>query len=225
MNDSKDRVWAYLHSEMPQAEKLRFEQSLAYDSDLRKTLEECQTLHQELGLLGDDLAEERLLDEWESEHPEFREKPKYPHNRILRFSLTLAAAAAAIVLLLALPLNQGPVRWQHTSYGSPPQLRGEAGEEPRYSRTELKKVNRDLQENIESGIAELPAPTKPWKLRIHLQELANGYLAVEIFGHPRDNPEEQRHWNETFQGRADFDAKVPGFAQGVVDDMAERKGP
>jgi len=233
MNALKDQIWAYLHNELASEERDRFERALQGDPALREALEERRQTHRELesvlpmlGKMGnaDDQLEERLIAEWESEHPGYAEVPiRKPRRKILYFSLPLAAAAAAMVLLLALP--QKPIHWQRTSYGSAPQLRGQPVTEPHYTRAELKQVNGELQKAIGTSLEQLAAPLEPWKLRIRLQELASGSLAVEISGHPRGNPESSKVWTETFQGLEHFGAKGPLFGKQVAEGLVEQGNP
>lgn len=225
MNDYKEQVWAYLHNELPPETRAAFEQAVIDDPGLREILEECRKTHMELELLADHQMEERLLAEWESEHPKYREKRKSQLNRILRFSLPLLAAAATVLLLFALPLSQGPVQWQRTVYGPPPQLRGQAGSQPHYSRAELKQVDMALRNTIESSLAKLSNPPSRWKLKIQLQELANGFLVVEISGYPRGSPEQTRNWSETFEGLDHVAAEAPFLGRRIAEDLAERNNP
>ncbi|MEN8254778.1 MAG: zf-HC2 domain-containing protein [Verrucomicrobiota bacterium] len=233
MKALKDQIWAYLHNELAPDERARFERALQGDADLREALEERRQTHRELenilpildkGDEGDDQLEERLIAEWESEHPEYAEVPiRKPRRRILYFSLPLAAAAAAAVLLLA--LSQKPIHWERTSYGSAPRLRGQPVMEPRYTRAELKQVDGELQETIEAHLEQLAVPSRPWTLKIHIQELVGGALTVEIAGHPRKTPEVSEAWNRSFQSLENFRGHVPEFGKQVAEDLAERNIP
>lgn len=231
MKNPADQIWAYLHGELSSGERERFEQALQNDSDLRDVLEECRATHAKLQSLlplidtageSDDQLEERLLAEWETEHPEYAELPvQTPRRNILRVTLPLAAAAAAALVLLALPWNPGPVRWQRTAYGTAPQLRGQPAGQPHYSRAELKQTSRELQEAIESRLADAPGR---WVLQISMQELAAGSLSVEISGHPRANETRSNHWNQSFQTLERFRANIPMFGKQVADDLVAQDG-
>lgn len=235
MTTHSDQIWAYLHNELAPEEKNRFEQALHSDPRLREALDACRETHRELEsvlplLDGEDTAaneqlEERLLAEWEAEHPEYAETPvRRPHRKILYFSLPLAAAAAAIILL-SLSLQTKPIHWQRTAYGTAPQLRGQSGMQPHYTRTELKQINRELQKAIETHLEQFPVLSEPWKLRIYLQELAHGALSVEISGHPRAEPNLSTHWNKSFQSLEIFRESIPMLGKQVADDLAGQNGP
>lgn len=213
MNNLQDQIWAYLHDELSPEKRDRFEQALTDDPALREALAERRATHELLEQAGQEPLEAELLAEWEAEHPEFREAPKRSRGRIIRFSLPLAAAAAAAILLIALP--QDPIRWQRTSYGAAPQLRGASGAPAHYRRGELKPAARELQEAIEQRID----PTLSWKLQLHLQELAGGALAVEISGHPRSAPDSPETWSWNFQSLDDFRETIPAMAQQVASDL------
>jgi hypothetical protein len=230
MTEPSDQIWAYLHDELAPEEKVRFEQELQNNPELLDALDACRETHGEmehtLPLLDedeitDDQLEEQLIAEWEAEHPEYAEAPAQKQNRkILRFTLPLAAAAAAMVLL-SLSLQTGPVHWQRTVYGTGPQLRGQLGAQPHYTRAELKQTTRDLQETIESRLTELP---EPWKLKVHIQELAEGALAVEISGYPHADSNRLLLWTENFQNLKTFHSSIPVLGKQVADDLAGQHG-
>jgi len=226
-----DQIWAYLHDELAPEEKDRFEQALQSDPALRDALDACRETHGELATLlplldredtaVDDQLEEKLLAEWEAEHPEYAEAPaQKPRRKILQFTLPLAAAAAAVILLnLSLPR---PIHWQRTTYGTGPQLRGQLGAPPHYTRAELKQITRELQKVIESHLTE---PPDQWVLKISMQELANGALAIEISGRPRAKAGLSKHWNKNFQSLETFHSTIPAFGKQVADDLAGRNHP
>ncbi len=235
MTTHSEQIWAYLHNELAPEEKDRFEQALHSDPHLREALDACRETHQELESIlplldgedaaADDQLEERLLAEWEAEHPEYAETPiRRPRRKILYFSLPLAAAAAAVILL-SLSLQTKPIHWQRTAYGTAPQLRGQPEMQPHYTRTELKQINRELQKAIEIHIEQLPVLPDPWKLKIYLQELANGALSVEISGHPRADPVQSTQWNRGFQSLEIFRESIPLLGKQVADDLAGQNGP
>ena len=235
MKEPEDQIWAYLHDELAPDKKACFEHALENDPHLRSALEERRATHvildatlPELGAAeeNDDELEARLLAEWEEQHAEFRERPPLrQQGRIIRFGLPLAAAAAAMFLLLALPGRQGPIRWQRTSYGSAPQLRGEPASKPYYSRSELKQISQELQESIEAGLLQrTPSPDR-WELMINLQELAGGALMVDISGYALDHPQHTKEWNVSGQNVESLRSALPAFTRQVAEDMAERNDP
>ncbi len=225
MSTPSDQLWAYLHSELAPEENERLEQALQNDPALRKALEECRATHNELRNalprlnekeMTDEQLENELLAEWENEHPEFAEAPaQKPNRNILRFTLPLAAAAALVILF---SLHSDPIRWQRTAYGSAPQLRGEPAAQPYYTRAKLKQINRELQEAVETA----GRPPEKWTLKIHLQELADGALEIEVAGR---SAETSRVWKERFQSLENFRQKVPEFGKQIADDLAEQDRP
>jgi hypothetical protein len=218
MKNSEDQIWRYLHNELPPEDRQHFERTAAEDPDLQQELEECRIMHQNLEYLGDHQLQETLLAEWESEHPQYREteNKKEFRSRIIRLSIPLAAAAA-LVLLLANPLHQGPVDWERTVYGPAPQLRGPSEAQPIFSRADLKQVNRDLRRVVEKHLVD--SARKNWKLQIQFQEFADGYLLIEVSGHPKGNPERDLQWDRTFQGKVHLQNKVAEFAKLIADDL------
>jgi len=228
MKDSSNQIWAYIHNELPPDKKEHFEQVLQSDPLLREALQACRQTHRELESVlpmldeevDDTQLEKQLLDEWEAAHPEHAETPTHkPHRKIIYLSAPLAAAAAATFLLLALP--QKPIHWQRTAYGTAPQLRGQSNAESHYTRTELKQINRELQIGIETHLKQRPESSKPLKLKIHIQELLNGALVVEISEHP----EESNVWNQSFQNLEIFRTEIPRFGKRIADELADRNTP
>ncbi|MFA7256946.1 MAG: hypothetical protein WC047_05170 [Kiritimatiellales bacterium] len=226
MKDPADQLWAYLHHELAPADKERFERALQNDSALRQTLNECRDTHKQLKglqpILNSSTApnrrlEKKLLAEWEAEHPEYAETSHgKPPSKILRFTLPLAAVAAAAAILLALPAPS--IHWQRTLYGSAPQLRGQPAVPPHYTRTELKQVSRELQDAINKA----GQPAAHWSLKINLQELADGALAVEVSGHTATV---SKVWNQNFQGLEKFRQNIPRFGKQIADDLAKQDHP
>ena len=218
MSDYKDHVWRYLHNELPTEDRKKFEQALANNNDLQITLNECKTLHQDLELLSNKMLEEKLLAEWESEHPEYQKNSPPIKRGIIPVILSIAATAA-IVLFIALPLHHGSINWQSTTYGSL-QERGESEVNSAYSQASLKSINNELQRKIEENLSK---KSEHWKLKINIQELANGYFVVEISGNPRNTPNQSKTWQETFNGMGHFSSTSDFFAKRVASDIAEAK--
>ncbi len=207
MNDFNKEIWAYLHDELAPEKRERFEQALAGDPALREALAERQATHQQLEAIGQEQLEAELLAEWEAAHPQFREPASHPHGRIIRFILPLAAAAAAVILLTALP--RGPVHWQRTDYGSIPQLRG-AALEARYTRNDFKQLASELQRAVEQRVN----PASDCSLRIHLQELTDGALTIEINGRAQ-----YPTWYWSFQSLDAAHKAVPEMAQQIAAEL------
>lgn len=229
MTNPSDQIWAYIHKELAPAEKEHFEKSLQSDPLLREALEASLKTHEHLEYLlplldGEDVMtndqlEERLLTEWEVEHPEYAEaSAQKPRRKLLWFTLPLAAAAAAVISLLALP--QEPIHWQRTAYGTGPQLRGPSSAKAHYTRAELKQINRELQDAVGTHLEQLIELQEPWNLKIHLQELANGSLAAEVAGHPRTDSDASRFWNIRFSSLESFRENIPLFGMQVAEDIA-----
>ncbi|MEN7972678.1 MAG: hypothetical protein ABFR47_02465 [Verrucomicrobiota bacterium] len=230
MSDPTKQIWAYLHNELSPEDRERFEQELLNDPGLHEALEACRQTHQDLEsilpqLEGEDESDDKLVEgliaEWESEHPEHAEKPvREPRRKILYFSLPLAAAAAAVFLLLALPRHSGPVQWQRTTYGTTPQLRGQPGAEPHYTRSELEQVGREMQNAVETRLATLSSPTKPWMLQVQFQELSKGALTLEVSGHPRQSPDDIRAWRLSLDSLDSIRENIPRLGRQVAEDLA-----
>ncbi len=225
MTNPADRVWAYLHNEMGDEERELFQHALSNDAELREAVECARRPHHEFKTLlphledegFDELLEERLLAKWESEHPEYAEIPrKTPPHRILLFAAPLAAAAA-LALLIGLPLQTGPVHWQRTAYGTAPQLRGQTGTGAYYTRSDLKTLDRALRQSGEAACRQQGEPPEKWTLKISLQELIGGALAVEVSGHPRGEPDFSKVWKKSFQGLEPFQTEVPRFGKQIAE--------
>lgn len=228
MTAPADQLWAYLHNELAPEEKMIFEQAVQSNPVLHQKLNEYRATHEQLKnilpllndeKISDEHLEEALLTEWESEHPEYAERPaRKPLGKILRFTLPLAAAAAAAILL-ALP--SASIHWQKTIYGSAPQLRGQPIAKTHYTRAELKQASRELQ----NAVNEACRQPERWNLQISLQELADGALAVEVSGHLRGNSGVSKIWNKNFQGLEPFRQEIPRFGKQIADDLAKQVSP
>jgi len=227
MIDPINRIWAYLHNEMDAEEKEFFQQALRVDAELREEVERCRATHYELKNLlpnigneeSNEALEARLLTKWETEHPEYVEAPRRKMPRRILLYPPLLAAAATLAILLSLPVQTGPVRWQRSAYGTAPQLRGETGIRAHYTRKDLKELDRTLRQSVETACQQLDEPPEKCVLKISLQELAGGALFVEISGRPRAAPEFSKHWSKSFQGLEIFHAEVPVFGEQVAKDL------
>jgi anti-sigma factor RsiW len=225
MTKPENQIWAYLHNELPPEKKELFEQALENDPDLRVALEESRAMHKDLEYAlprfsteegTDDQLEEQLLAEWEAEHPEYAEVPALnPRRKILQFTLPLAAAAAAVILL-SLSLQTGPVQWQRTAYGTPPQLRDQSNAQARYSRAQLKEIDQKFKQAVESASQH----AEQWILQVSLQELTDGALAIEISGYPRHKPDSPKTWSEHYQSLEEFHDNIPVLAKQIAVGMA-----
>lgn len=228
MTAPADQLWAYLHNELTPEEKKLFEQAVQNNPVLRQKLNEYKTTREQLKnvlpLLTDEEnldkhLEENLLAEWQSEHPEYAERPaQSPTRKILRFTLPLAAAAAAAILF-ALP--SAPIHWQNTIYGSAPQLRGQPITKTHYTRAELKQASRELQDAVNDACSQ----PERWTLQISLQELADGALAVEVSGHLRGNSGVSKIWNRNFNALETFRREIPSFGKQIADNLAKQVSP
>ncbi|MBN2685259.1 MAG: hypothetical protein JXR40_08260 [Pontiellaceae bacterium] len=223
MNDFHDQIWAYLHNELPAEKRAQFEQAAEEDPSLKQEVDACKAVHQDLEAWGDQLLENELLAEWESEHPEYQEK-RSRHGPMIRLAVPLAAAAA-LVLLLALPLHRGPINWERTVYGSAPQLRGESSGQPVYRRDDLKNAGRTLRKAVEEHLSEHTEFSEKWTLQIAFQEQKDGYLMVEVSGHSKRYPELKSVWEETIPGKERLSAELIVFAERIADDLTKRGKP
>lgn len=230
MSTPKDQIWAYLHNELNPEDRTHFERVLQTNNELLEALEQCKSTQGELETIlplihGNDAAsdaplEEKLLAEWETEHAEYAEIPaQKPRLKISTLLMPLAAAAVA-VFLLNLALGSGAIDWQKTAYGTEPKLRGQNSTSSHYTRKELKQVSQELQGAVESHLNESP---KPWTLKVSMQELVNGALAVEVYGHPRSDPNQPQQWSENFQSLETFRNAIPRVGKQVTDRMTGQK--
>jgi hypothetical protein len=231
MNRPSDRIWAYLHNEMNEAEKEAFLQALNEDPKLNDRFRNCSKTHQEIQDVLPTLEneeplesiEKKLLAEWEADHPEHAETaPCRTGRRILTFALPPAAAAAALAVLLSLSAGNTPIHWQKTGYGAAPQRRGQAAGIPHYSRDELKQVDRILRHSIETAYGRLTESPAPWELQIRLQEVAGGALLAEISGQPHAESGEIRTWTDSFPGAPVVRERAEVLAERIAEDLAEQ---
>ena len=208
MKSIEKQIWRYLDGELTQEERTRFEQELQEDSALQRALEERNMTDRVLK----NTAIDELVKEFEAEHPDFRETA--PPSKIIRLMLPLAAAAAAVILLTAQPWQRGPVDWLHTSLGSAPQVRGETGATPAYTRSDLRQLNATLRKAIESHLENYDRPPKTWTMKIEMQELALGAIAIEV-----SSPPSSKVWKATFQTPEQCRQNLPRFGKQIAMDL------
>lgn len=222
MNSSPDQTWAFVHNELPAQEKERFNKELQENPELQSAFEEYKATHTLLKetlasssekFLSEEELTEKLIAEWASEHPDQMDAPRQkPRRKVLYFSAPLAAAAA-LVIFLSLP--SGPIRWQNTAFGNAPQLRGETGKGSFYTRPQLNQAVTELQTTVEASCD----PSTEWTLRVYLQELTNGALAIEISGHSNTPAKTSKVWEKTFQSLEDFQKKVPTLGKQIAGEL------
>ncbi len=226
MKAAADQIWAYLHNELNHEQKTRFENTLAEDLTLQEALNEKRATHAQLekalpllqAETEPDFDEDALMAEWESEFPEHTEQARPSGNKIIRFSLPLAAAAAAAFVLFALQPND-IVQWESTSFGTTPQVRGSQAETSAYNRAEIKQAVEELQQAIETGI---PGSAEKWILKVSLQEFAKGAMAIEISGYPKNSPAAEKIWSADYSGLEQLRADIPTFSKSVSNQIAEQ---
>jgi hypothetical protein len=226
MNTFENQVWAYLHNELPSEKREAFESELTTNPELKKKLEAQRStdlIFKAAYSHADehDLASE-LQKEWEAEHPEYQDRPK-SGKKIIPFSRPLATAAAvAAVLMLLQPWDRGLINWESTSYGSPPQLRGEAASQPHYSKKELKQIASMLQERIDATLTAPNIPLTKWTLSIHLQDMAKGSLIIEVSGFPEKHTEQERIWNASYDNKEQAMNEIESFSRQIANEISVR---
>lgn len=228
MRTPEERIWAYLHDELSPGQRESFEQVLRADADLCDQLATYRGLHQELEQIipfldeeavADEQFEQMLLAEWEKEHPEFSERENsLLVRKTISFMVPAAAAAAALIFLMALPRQGGPIHWEKTIYGEALQHRGQEHFAVHYERDDLEQISRQLRSLIEAEMAE--ELSSEWILRIQMQELAGGALALEVSGHPRGEPDVLARWYRTFLGEQDIAGNLQTFARQTAEEIA-----
>ncbi|MGE4489627.1 MAG: anti-sigma factor [Kiritimatiellales bacterium] len=229
MKDPADRIWAYLHNELSAEEKAAFRRVLKNDPALRQAVEHSRAVDSELKALLPafdkeipvDNLEDLLLTAWDEEHPEYGDDapPARSSRRILYFAAPLAAAAA-LALIVSLPMQTGPIHWQRIVTGTAPQLRGTEQNTLFYTPADLKQLGSTLSQAIDNAYPDRGKSVTDWVLQIHLQELAEGALTVEVSGYPSSDPARSRVWNESFQTLENFRTEVPTFGKRIADDLA-----
>lgn len=227
MKNSDQQIWAYIHNELSPANRLQFEQELHVNPELKNALEERQEtdllLKKSISFSANHQAvANELLAEWETEYPEFNKRVPTTHNKIIAFSLPLATAAAVLFLLMLQPWNTGMINWQKTAYGSAPQLRDQSTSATFYSRSTLKNISSQLQSSIESDLSPKMDDHSHWKLKIHLQELANGALLIEVSGYPKNNRDHSTIWNMSSSSLEQFESELPEFSKRIAEEITHR---
>lgn len=222
MNPRHDQIWPYLHGELSEEERMEFVEALKNDEVLQQALEERQATHALLNEAAKETDNEALvdvlLDKWESEHPEFSEKPSYSRTKIIKLGIPLATAAAAAFVLISAPWR--PIHWEKTVYGENPLFRNGLKADFIYSRSDLKRTSKLIRRTIESELTRQGLLDAKWSFKLHLQEVNEGMVLVEISGHPEDDADAPLIWKRDFQSLEILQENIPQLATEIADDIA-----
>lgn len=217
-----DQIWPYLHGELSKEERSEFEEALKKNDVLRQAMKERKVTDALMREAAKDADNEPfvdvLLNKWEAEHSEFRENPANSSARIIKLGIPLATAAAAMFVLLSAPWRH--VHWERTVLGENPQLRNDSDVDPFYSRSDLKRAAKLIRQAIESEVSNNPKPANKWSLKIHIQEVNDGNLLVEVSGHPENNSSSSRVWKSDFQSLETLQDHTRVLAAEIANDLA-----
>ena len=217
---NSERLWAYVHGELPEEERAALEQALSEDAALASELAEIRALHGALGsakLADDELLEERVLQAFDSEQSEITEKKGVPTmgdttKRSFWSSPAIKvgfAVAACVVAVLGFQLYTGPSLDWDDAEAITLAYRGTGGDESQYKPEELLDFASSLRKEIQTtfdAAAEAEAEGKGWlpqrarwKLRIHIQELNDGAFDMEVSAKERGARAVTKRWSETYK--------------------------
>ena len=223
-------IWAYVHDELPEAERRSFEQALAVDPDLRSSAAATgrfdQRLRAAFAVLDADetVWTDRALAAWERE----QEAPRtVSWTRRLRWPLVASlAAAAALVLLLSTPTPPQALHWERPAF-VPLVMRGAAPVTPAARPTPATATDCDLalRDAVnEACRAHNLVPRPGLVLAVRVLELPQGAFAVVVQARNRDGSQVQE-WSGDYSSVASFNSQLQTSAQLIAEALAVAPTP
>lgn len=217
-------IWAYIHGELPEAERRSFEQALALDPVLRRSVAATgrfdQRLRAAFAVLDADetVWTDQALAAWERE----QEAPRtVSWTRRLRWPLVASLAAAALILLLATPAAPPAPQWDRPVF-VPLVTRGAAPVTPAARPTPATATDCDL--SLRDAVNEACrvrnlVPRPGLLLAVRVLELPQGAFAVVVQARNRDGSQVQE-WSGDYSSVASFNSQLQASAQLIAEALA-----
>ena len=236
---SSERLWAYLHGETGETDRLALEQEIAHDSELCGRVGEMRRFDRILktllptlnadGSTADTVAEQALA-AWDREHTE----PDFPSMRVKparffyrpSFYMTGLAAAAALVLLISPVLRpRSEVGWTEPVF-VPVAFRGGGTDEPvpinkESARTCQNALSAALVSTMKKRGIALPSSGLVFSFR--MQALRAGAFAVSVQARLRKG-EAVGEWNGDYSDIQAFLDLADASAARMVEALAHLSG-
>jgi anti-sigma factor RsiW len=227
---SQSLIWAYVHGELPEAERRSFEQSLALDPALRRSVAATGILDQRLRtafavLDADETAwADRALAAWERD----QEAPRtLPWTRRLRWPIIASlGAAAALVLLLTPPADNRMPQWDRPVF-VPLVTRGDAPAAPAAQPASATATDCDLA--LRAALADAwrarnLVPRPGLVLAMRMLELPHGAFAVVVQARNRNGSQVQE-WSGDYSSAESFIRQLPASARCIAESLAVTPRP
>lgn len=257
MNDhterSTSRLWAYVHGELPEADRRAVRDQIDSDPDVRREVEALgrfdRRLRATLAVLDadEDAWADRALAAWDREvagsavpgvsgasrgkqaapagHPRPATAPAV-WGRRLRWPLLAGLAAAASLLLLFLPsAGRTAVTWQPASF-SPLLTRGSAPEtSPRLPPAIASTCAQALRRAVDDACRARGLALRPGiVVSVRIQELPEGAFAILVQARLRDGALVEE-WSGDYSSLDSFLRQLPASAAQMAEALAARAAP
>jgi len=206
----RERIWAYVHGELPQQERAGLERAIEQDATIRDELEAIRSFDDRLRALMP-LTEQtqeglgsRILEAWEKETQD-KAQERAPGGRLVFFPrlrelltaprfgrvvLGVAAAAAAILILTGVPhYYGGPIRWEKPEFTCVHYRGAEAESVSHYTGEDAATCFSLLRERVQAGYDRQQgkarrlfglAGKREWTLSFRFQELPKRDFCVIV---------------------------------------------
>jgi anti-sigma factor RsiW len=236
--NQRDRLWAYVHGELPPDDRQRLEDDLAASPALRAEVAELRAFDR---LLRRSLAQPavtdeelggRILEAWEADQrPANAGRRVIPFFRSAPFRLGLALAACLGILLGGYQL-QAPqhLRWAPLTIAAPAYRGAPAAPAvPAYPAARLEALAAALRREVNAAYRAQPRPATGarvrWTLQIEFQELFAGALAVRVHGETSSGVSARRDWSAEFGDENEFRKRLSAWSRELAEGLATESTP
>ena len=246
-DNNNEKIWAYLHDEMPAEEQRSFEESLKNDPALKADFDNSLRLHVYLQNVlpvvnkrePEEMMEERYLEAWERDQTNVgvgepaKESQRLPvsSGRRSRRWLPLSALAAAAILLAMIGVHSVIQRedlvWLKADCGGIAVPRGSEADhgESLYSIDDKKRLAAKIESDVEAAYQKAKAdraggPRIRHRLRVRMQEYPGGGLLFNVEEVSRGDMA-VHSWEMVCDDREAFNAQVPDFANRIGRDLQQ----
>lgn len=243
-NDANaERLWSYLHGQLPPGERTDVEKQLKSDPELAKALKDLENLHRDLRALlpleetSDEVLEENILAQWERQQKLASVEEPAPRKEIrspliawwTRPVLWAPLSAVAAVLLLAVGLQfamRSPIAFQDLEV-VPMQYRGEGGDEG-LSREQLLTLREQLQKQVVAAYLEAKGRKETswfgshtdWVLGCRMEGIYGGLL-VEVNAYKPREDEAFKTWRHEIVEPEQPQPRLVSLGKEIAQELAQ----
>ena len=234
MNDNSDQatlpIWAYVHGELPDAERQEMEQQISHDPAVRRQVAATELLDRRLraafAVLDADetVWADRALVAWDRE--DAGHVAPLAWGRQLRWPILTGLAAAASLLLLLVPFGSRPsLQWERPAF-VPLVTRGATpAATPRLTPATATACAQALRDAVADACRAQGLTTRPGvTISVRIQELPLGAFAMVVRARNRDSSLVEE-WSGDYSSVESFNAHLPASAARMAEVLAAPQKP